>query len=66
MITMPCVSTPTPRGYRKMSLHCGVHPGLKRCDVTFPLYVEIDETYNLACPAPSPFLLAPADGCCVT
>jgi UDP-glucuronate decarboxylase len=22
-----------------------------RCDVTFPLYVEVDEIYNLACPA---------------
>jgi len=43
-----------------MCLHCGAHLGLNRCDVTFPLYVEIDETYNLACPAPSPFLLAPA------
>lgn len=29
------------------------HPGfeLKRHDVTFPLYVEVDEIYNLACPA---------------
>lgn len=24
---------------------------LLRCDVTFPLYVEVDEIYNLACPA---------------
>jgi len=33
-----------------MWLHCGVHLGLRRCDVTFPpLYVEIDEIYNLAC-----------------
>src|SRR6478752_7289288 len=22
-----------------------------RCDITFPLYVEVDEIYNLACPA---------------
>jgi len=29
------------------------HPnfGLLRHDVTFPLYVEVDEIYNLACPA---------------
>ena len=25
---------------------------LLRHDVTFPLYVEVDEIYNLACPAP--------------
>jgi UDP-glucuronate decarboxylase len=25
--------------------------GLMRHDVTFPLYVEVDEIYNLACPA---------------
>src|ERR1700757_4242638 len=32
---------------------CVGHPrfGLVRPDVTFPLYVEIDEIYNLACPA---------------
>jgi UDP-glucuronate decarboxylase len=22
-----------------------------RCDITMPLYVEVDENYNLACPA---------------
>ena len=27
---------------------------LKRHDVTFPLYVEVDEIYNLACPASPP------------
>ena len=25
--------------------------GLLRHDVTFPLYVEVDEIYNFACPA---------------
>lgn len=24
---------------------------LMRCDITFPLYVEVDEIYNMACPA---------------
>jgi UDP-glucuronate decarboxylase len=28
------------------------HFELIRHDVTFPLYVEVDEIYNLACPAP--------------
>ncbi len=28
------------------------HFELMRHDVTFPLYVEVDEIYNLACPAP--------------
>ena len=27
------------------------HFELMRHDVTFPLYVEVDEIYNLACPA---------------
>jgi len=33
--------------------HLRDHPGfeLMRHDVTFPLYVEVDEIYNLACPA---------------
>ena len=32
---------------------CSIIPGLSsmRHDVTFPLYVEVDEIYNLACPA---------------
>ena len=32
---------------------CSTRPGfeLMRHDVTFPLYVEVDEIYNLACPA---------------
>jgi UDP-glucuronate decarboxylase len=29
----------------------GKHFELMRHDVTFPLYVEVDEIYNLACPA---------------
>ena len=28
------------------------HFELMRHDVTFPLYVEVDQIYNLACPAP--------------
>jgi UDP-glucuronate decarboxylase len=33
--------------------HLNAHEGfeLVRHDVTFPLYVEVDEIYNLACPA---------------
>src|SRR5712691_2411108 len=33
--------------------HLLSHPGfeLLRHDVTFPLYIEVDEIYNLACPA---------------
>lgn len=31
---------------------------LKRHDVTFPSYVEVDEIYNLACPAP-PYIINP-------
>ncbi|MGI3168671.1 UDP-glucuronic acid decarboxylase family protein [Pseudooceanicola sp. C21-150M6] len=36
--------------------HLNLHPRFEfmRHDVTFPLYVEVDEIYNLACPA-SPF-----------
>ena len=30
------------------------HFELLRHDVTFPLYVEVDEIYNLACPASPP------------
>jgi UDP-glucuronate decarboxylase len=32
-------------------LHADPHFELLRHDVTFPLYVEVDEIYNLACPA---------------
>jgi UDP-glucuronate decarboxylase len=32
-------------------LHSQLHFELMRHDVTFPLYVEVDEIYNLACPA---------------
>jgi len=32
-------------------LHENPHCELMRHDVTFPLYVEVDEIYNLACPA---------------
>jgi UDP-glucuronate decarboxylase len=40
-------------GTRRNILHlCGnPHFELMRHDVTFPLYVEVDEIYNLACPA---------------
>ncbi len=40
-------------GSRKNIVHLLSHPNfeLKRHDVTFPLYVEVDEIYNLACPA---------------
>ena len=33
--------------------HLRTHPGLEflRHDITWPLYVEVDEIYNLACPA---------------
>jgi hypothetical protein len=32
---------------------CGLpHFELLRHDVTFPLFVEVDEIYNLACPNP--------------
>jgi UDP-glucuronate decarboxylase len=40
-------------GTRENVLHLLEHPRfeLMRHDVTFPLYVEVDEIYNLACPA---------------
>jgi len=40
-------------GARSNIVHLLSHPNfeLKRHDVTIPLYVEIDEIYNLACPA---------------
>lgn len=40
-------------GRRRNIAHLIEHPGfeLLRHDVTFPLYVEVDEIYNLACPA---------------
>ena len=40
-------------GRRATSRTCSTRPGfeLMRHDVTFPLYVEVDEIYNLACPA---------------
>ena len=40
-------------GRRRTSRICSDHPRfeLMRHDVTFPLYVEVDEIYNLACPA---------------
>jgi len=40
-------------GARKNVEHLLPHPAfeLLRHDVTFPLYVEVDEIYNLACPA---------------
>src|SRR4051795_10299341 len=40
-------------GTRANIAHLLDHPGFEflRHDVTFPLYVEVDEIYNLACPA---------------
>jgi len=40
-------------GSKKNVKHLMTHPHfeLMRHDVTFPLYVEVDEIYNLACPA---------------
>ncbi len=40
-------------GARRNIAHLLDHPGfeLMRHDVTFPLYVEVDQIYNLACPA---------------
>ncbi len=40
-------------GRRDNVAHLLDHPGFEimRHDVTFPLYVEVDEIYNLACPA---------------
>ncbi len=40
-------------GTKRNIAHLGAHPLFEpiRHDVTFPLYVEVDEIYNLACPA---------------
>ena len=40
-------------GTRHNVAHLLEHPGFEilRHDVTFPLYIEVDEIYNLACPA---------------
>jgi len=40
-------------GTRDNIAHLLAHPQFEamRHDVTFPLYVEVDEIYNLACPA---------------
>ena len=40
-------------GSRRNIAHLLTHPNfeLLRHDVTFPLYVEVNEIYNLACPA---------------
>jgi UDP-glucuronate decarboxylase len=40
-------------GTKRNLEHLGSHPRFEfmRHDVTFPLYVEVDEIYNLACPA---------------
>ena len=40
-------------GSKKNVAHLINHPGFEiiRHDVTFPLYIEIDQIYNLACPA---------------
>ncbi|MBA3047014.1 SDR family oxidoreductase [Patescibacteria group bacterium] len=40
-------------GSKKSIVHLMSNPGfeLLRHDITFPLYVEVDEIYNLACPA---------------
>ena len=45
-------------GTRANVAHLRDHPRFEamRHDVTFPLYVEVDRIYNLACPA-SPVLL---------
>jgi UDP-glucuronate decarboxylase len=46
-------------GNKKNVLHLIDDPNfeLVRHDITFPLYLEVDEIYNLACPA-SPVLFA--------
>ena len=46
-------STTSSRGRKENIEHLMGHPRfeLLRHDVTFPLYVEVDEIYNLACPA---------------
>ena len=51
--TTCCASTITSPAPRTMSRTCldNPHFELMRHDVTFPLYVEVDEIYNLACPA---------------
>jgi UDP-glucuronate decarboxylase len=43
-------------GSKENVKHLMTHPNfeLMRHDVTFPLYVEVDEIYNLACPASPP------------
>jgi UDP-glucuronate decarboxylase len=40
-------------GTKKNVEHCLAHPRFEliRHDITFPLYIEADEIYNLACPA---------------
>ena len=40
-------------GSRRNIAHLLANPGFEilRHDVTFPLYVEVDQIYNLACPA---------------
>ena len=40
-------------GTKKNISHLLSNPGFEimRHDITFPLYVEVDEIYNLACPA---------------
>jgi UDP-glucuronate decarboxylase len=40
-------------GIKPNIAHLMGHPRfeLMRHDITFPLYVEVDEIYNLACPA---------------
>jgi UDP-glucuronate decarboxylase len=40
-------------GTKRNIYHLGGHPRFEfiRHDVTFPLYIEVDEIYNLACPA---------------
>ena len=46
-------------GTKRNIEHLHPHPRFEfvRHDVTFPLYVEVDEIYNLACPA-SPFTIS--------
>ena len=50
---MACASTTTPRAPRtNVAQHLGrANFELIRHDVTFPLFVEVDKIYNLACPA---------------
>ena len=51
--TTCCASTTTSPAARTTSRTCSATrtSRLMRHDVTFPLYVEVDEIYNLACPA---------------